>query len=88
MRIPCENGIVSPEDAADYISERVKLKTDYDLWTAGFNLEGRVFDMPAGEVRAVLGMDWRSRNLDDRPPLASVEDNQWGFSAAGIHQGG
>ena len=80
------DGII-PEDAADYISERVKLKTDYDLWTAGFNLEGRVFDMPAGEVRAVLGMDWRSRNLDDRPPLASVEDNQWGFSAAGFTKG-
>ena len=75
------------QEAADYISEQVKLKTDYDLWTAGFYLEGQVFDMPAGEVRAVLGMDWRSRNLDDRPPQASVDDNQWGFSAAGITRG-
>ena len=80
------DGIV-PEEAADYISERVKLETHYDLWTAGFHLEGRVFAMPAGEVRAVLGMDWRSRKLDDRPPLTSVEDNQWGFSAAGLTQG-
>ena len=79
-------GEISPE-AVDYISERVKLKTDYDLWTAGFSLEGRVFDMPAGEVRAVAGFDWRSRSLDDHPPPASVEDNQWGFSAAGITRG-
>ena len=35
----------------------------------------------------MLGMDWRSRSLDDRPPQASVEDNQWGFSAAGITRG-
>ena len=79
-------GEISPE-AADYIRERVKLKTGYDLWTAGFSLEGRLFDLPAGEARAVLGMDWRSRSLNDRPPLASVEDNQWGFSAAGVTTG-
>ena len=76
-----------PAEAADYISERVKLETDYDLWSAGFSLEGRVFDMPAGETRAVLGMDWRSRSLHDRPPPASVEDNQWNFSGAGITRG-
>ena len=76
-----------PAEAADYISERVKLETDYDLWTAGFSLEGKVFDMPAGEVRAVAGFDWRSRSLGDRPPPASVQDNQWGFTAAGITRG-
>ena len=76
-----------PQDAADYISERVELETDYDLWTVTFNVEGRLFDLPAGEVRAVAGMDWRSRNLDDRPPLASVQDNQWGYTAAGRTKG-
>ena len=79
-------GEIAPE-AADYISERGKLKTDYDLWTAGFSLEGRLFDMPAGEVRAVAGFDWRSRSLDDRPPPASVEDNQWGLTSAGMTKG-
>ena len=50
-------GVVSQE-AADYISERVKLKTGYDLWTAGFYLEGRVFDMPVrrGARRAGHGL--------------------------------
>ena len=76
-----------PRDAADYISELQRLETDYDLSTAGFNLEGRLFDMPAGEVRGVLGLEWRSRSLDDRPSRASVEDNQWGFTAAGRTRG-
>ncbi len=76
-----------PAEAADYLRERQKLKTGYDLWTAGFSLEGRVFDLPAGEVRAVAGFDWRRRSLDDRPPPASVEDNQWGFTAAGVTRG-
>ena len=80
------DGEVSPA-AADYISEEVEVNTAYDLWIAGFSLEGRVFNMPAGEARAVLGMDWRSRAIDDRPPAASVEDNQWGFTAAGVTQG-
>ena len=75
------------QDAVGYISERVKLKTGYDLWTAGISLEGRLLALPAGDARAVLGMDWRSRSLNDRPPAASVEDNQWGFTAAGITQG-
>ena len=78
---------VIPSDAVDYISERQNLETDYDLFTAAFNLEGRLFDMPAGEARGVFGLEWRSRNLDDRPSLASVEDNQWGFTAAGRTKG-
>ena len=80
------DGEVSPEAAA-YISARAKVRTGYDLWTAGASLEGRLFDLPAGEARAVLGMDWRKRSLNDRPPPASVEDNQWGFTAAGITRG-
>ena len=76
-----------PSDAVDYISERQYLETDYDLVTAAFNLEGRLFDMPAGETRGVFGLEWRSRSLDDRPALASVEDNQWGFTGAGRTRG-
>ncbi len=73
--------------AADYISEVQHLETDYDLLTATFNLEGRLFDLPAGEARGVLGLEWRSREIDDRPPEASVNDNQWGFTGAGRTQG-
>lgn len=79
-------GGVDPH-AADYISEIQHLETDYDLLTASFNLEGRLFDMPAGEARGVLGLEWRSRELDDRPPQASIMDNQWGFTGAGHTQG-
>ena len=76
-----------PADAADYVRQRQYLETDYDLLSAGFNLEGGLFDLPAGQARGVLGLEWRSRDLDDRPPLASVEDNQWGFTGAGRTQG-
>ncbi len=73
--------------AADYISERQYLETDYDLLTAAFNLEGRLFDMPAGEARGVLGLEWRNRKIDDRPSQASIDDNQWGFTGAGRTRG-
>ena len=76
-----------PPEAADYIRDRQQLKTAYDLWTAGFSMEGRLFDVPAGEARAVVGMDWRNRSLNDRPPPAAVADNQWGFTSAGITTG-
>lgn len=75
------------QSAADYISEIQHLETDYDLLTATFNLEGRLFDMPAGEARGVFGLEWRSRELDDRPSLASEIDNQWGFTGAGRTRG-
>ena len=81
-----QRGEVPPE-AVDYIRDRQKLKTGYDLWTAGFSMEGRLFDVPAGEARGVVGMDWRRRSLNDRPPPASVEDNQWGFTSSGITGG-
>ena len=76
-----------PPEAADYIRDRQKIKTAYDLWSAAFSMEGRLFDMPAGEARAVVGMDWRRRSLNDRPPPAAVEDNQWGFTSSGITTG-
>ena len=76
-----------PAQAAEYVSDRVTLETDYDLWNAGFYLEGSVFDMPAGAARAVAGFDWRHRSLHDRPPPAAVEDNQWRSTAAGITRG-
>ena len=76
-----------PAEAAEYIRDRQNLKTGYDLWTAGFSMEGRLFEMPAGEARGVVGMDWRRRSLNDRPPPASVEDNQWGFTSSGITAG-
>ena len=75
------------QQAADYISEVQHLETDYNLLTASFNLEGRLFDMPAGEARGVVGLEWRSRELDDRPSEASVTDNQWGFTGAGRTRG-
>ena len=73
--------------AIDYISERQFLETDYDLLTAAFHLEGRLFDLPAGEARGVLGLEWRGREIDDRPSEASSLDNQWGFTGAGRTQG-
>lgn len=76
-----------PAQAAEYISDRQTLKTGYDLWTAGLSVEGRLFDLPAGEARGVVGMDWRRRSINDRPPPASVEDNQWGFTSSGITTG-
>ncbi|MDE0157930.1 MAG: TonB-dependent receptor [Gammaproteobacteria bacterium] len=76
-----------PPEAADYIRDRQKIKTAYDLWTAAFSMEGRLFDAPAGEARGVVGMDWRSRSINDRPPPAAVEDNQWGFTSSGITTG-
>lgn len=76
-----------PAEAAEYIGDRQKIKTAYDLWSAGFSMEGRLFDAPAGEARGVVGMDWRSRSLNDRPPPAAVEDNQWGFTSSGITTG-
>ena len=79
-------GGVDPR-AVDYVSERQFLETDYDLLTVAFNLEGRLFDMPAGEARGVLGLEWRSREIDDRPSQASILDNQWGFTGAGRTRG-
>ena len=79
-------GGVDPR-AADYISEIQHLETDYDLYTVAFHLEGRLFDMPSGEARGVIGLEWRGRELDDRPSPASVTDNQWGFTGAGNTRG-
>ena len=76
-----------PANVRDYISERQYLETDYDLFSGGVNLEGGLFDLPAGQARGVLGAEWRSREIDDRPSQASLDDNQWGFTGAGRTMG-
>ena len=76
-----------PQNAVDYISDKVLTNTSYDLVTLNFDVEGALFDLPAGEVRGVLGLEWRSRELDDIPPLAAREDNQWGFTSGSRTKG-
>ena len=80
------DGRLSPE-AADYIVDRVYNESDYDLLTANFNTEGVLFDLPAGEMRGAFGLEWRRRELDDRPPQVAADDNQWGFASAGRTMG-
>lgn len=72
-----------PQDAADYVTEWVTGKTAYNLSTVNFQVEGELFTLPAGAARGVVGLEWRRRELDDRPPQVSADNNQWGLTSAG-----
>ncbi|MDD9802123.1 MAG: TonB-dependent receptor [Deltaproteobacteria bacterium] len=78
-----------PANARDYLADWVRVRTSYDLATLDLEIEGALFDMPfgGGEVRGVFGLAWRSRAIDDIPPLAAREDNQWGFTSGNRTKG-
>ncbi|MCE2390650.1 MAG: TonB-dependent receptor [Proteobacteria bacterium] len=76
-----------PAAAVAYITVRDQVKTDYDLTTADFGINGALFGLPAGDVQGAFGFEFRDRAIDDRPPLDSVNDNYWGFTSAGRTRG-
>ena len=52
---------VLPADARDFIIKMTKGETIYDGYSASGYATGRLFSLPAGSVKAVLGVEYRER---------------------------
>jgi len=76
-----------PEDWKDYVFRPVTGTTKYDEKVVSIGLDGPLFQMPAGEVSAFLGAEWREASIDDTPGLDMQTGNIFGFSTAGITRG-
>lgn len=71
-----------PQDFKDYIFRGVEGNTEFEesLVTAYF--DGPLFELPAGKVSGVLGMEYRRQEIDDTPDINSINGNLYNLTSA------
>ena len=76
-----------PQDWVNYVVRPVTGTTEYTETVASFGIDGPLFTLPAGEVMAFFGAEWREMEIDDTPSLDMQNSNLWNFSTSGITRG-
>jgi len=76
-----------PQQWVDYAQRPVTGTTEYIEKVVSFGLDGPLFTLPAGQVSAFIGAEWRDASIDDTPGLDSQTNNTFGFSSAAITRG-
>ncbi|HLQ12953.1 MAG TPA: TonB-dependent receptor [Steroidobacteraceae bacterium] len=71
----------------DYVFRPVTGNTAYDETTVNATFDGSLFKLPAGEMRAAVGVEFRHLKLDDTPGPDMVNGNLYNFTSAGITRG-
>ena len=61
--------------------------TIYNQTTIGASVTGTLFDLPAGSVGAVFGLEQRKDEIDDIPGPQAISGNAWGLTSAGRTKG-
>jgi len=73
---------VMPADARDFITKMTKGETTYDGYSASGYATGPLFSLPAGSVKAVLGVEYRSESIDDIPDPDFIAGNILNFASS------
>lgn len=76
-----------PADVTDYLIDETEGTTVYDGSSFSAFVTGELFDLPAGTVSAVFGVEYRKESIDDQPDEESINGNIYGQTAAGITKG-
>ncbi|MGH8315446.1 MAG: TonB-dependent receptor domain-containing protein, partial [Steroidobacterales bacterium] len=71
----------------DYVWKDITGHTTYDENTADATIDGSLFKLPAGDVRAALGIEVRSLKLDDEPSADMINGNLYNLTSAGVTKG-
>jgi|GEM_PF-5991596 len=71
------------EQERAFLSGREQGNTIYEQVNFEATLAGSIFELPAGEVEAVVGISARRDEIDDKPGINALESNMHNFSTAG-----
>ena len=69
------------------IGVRTKGNTVYEQASVNGVLTGNLFALPAGDVAAAFGVEYRHYSIDDNPDDLSKSGNVWGSSSAQVTKG-
>ncbi len=76
-----------PQDLLNYITSTEVGETTFSQKTIMGYVTGTLFELPAGSVGAVLGVEAREESINDTPSSGSINGNLWGFTSSGITTG-
>ena len=81
-----QTGQFSPEEAA-FLFGAEKGQTDYTQQLIEGSVSGSLLALPAGNLAAAIGFQFRKEKIDDTPGAQAQASNLWGSSSAGITMG-
>ena len=61
--------------------------TKYTQWAGELSANGPLFALPAGQVKAAIGLAWRRDQLTDTPGPITLAGNLWNSTGSGITSG-
>jgi iron complex outermembrane receptor protein len=76
-----------PTSWLNYFTKNVVGTTKYSEATVSAEVDGPVFKLPYGEVKAAFGVEYRSDSLNDMPPVDSVTGNLYNLTSAAPTRG-
>lgn len=76
----------TPEQRA-FLTDTDVGHTKYTQWSAELSAVGPLFALPAGDVKAAVGVAWRRDQLTDTPGPITLAGNVWNSTASGITSG-
>lgn len=76
-----------PQDYLDFIGSVETGNTEYTSTQFVGYLTGSLFEMPAGDVGAVFGVETRREDINDVPSPETQAGNLWGYTSASITSG-
>ncbi len=71
-----------PQDFKDYIFQNTVGSTEYEETIYSGIIDGPLFELPAGKVQAVLGLEHRKMEINDQPDENSINGNLYNLSSA------
>lgn len=80
-------GGVLPANWQNYVFRPVTGITVYEEKTITAGIDGPLLTLPAGKVQAFLGAEFRDAEIDDSPPLDSVNNNLFNLTTAAPTRG-
>ncbi len=76
-----------PTDWVNYVFRPVTGTTEYTETVASVGFDGPLFTLPAGQVQAFVGAEYRKAEIDDTPGYDMQTANLWNFSTASPTRG-
>ena len=71
----------------DYVTDDVVGHTKFREWMGNLTLDGPLFRLPGGDAQAVVGFEYRSSSINDRPSDDSIRGNLLNFTTSPITRG-
>ncbi|MEZ5695456.1 MAG: TonB-dependent receptor [Sphingomonadaceae bacterium] len=76
-----------PDNQYNYVYQQEIGNTKFEQITASFIVDGTLFELPGGSVRAAFGYEHRQDKIADVPSIAAQTGQLYNFSSAGITAG-